>query len=125
MSLVVRLEEELVVEGEEVVVEGGKGKGEQKEAGSGSRRRWVRWPQKLRLEVRRGWEGFGREGKSVNMPVGVFDLRVGVRDRVWMLMGRKEGGKEGSKGKVGGVVGSLMRGLVKEGEKTKSFNLYV
>lgn len=115
-SLLVRLEEELVVVGDE----------------KAGKRRWVRWPMKLRMEIRRGWDSpNGREGKSVDMPVGVFDLGVEVEKRVRMLMGRKVAGGEeenevgGTTRKVGGVVGSLMRGLIKEGEGGKEFELYV
>lgn len=116
-ALLVRLEEELVVV----------------DAATGTRR-WVRWPKKLRLELRRGWDlPIGREGKSLDMPVGVFDLEMDVASRVAVLMGRKTAspradsstGSSGSRPtKVGGPVGSLLRGLVKESDGA-SFDLYM
>ena len=84
--------------------------------------RWARYPQTLRLSLRRSWDApaSSRASRSVPMPAGVFAQTTTVAQRVTDLFGGS-----GARNGVGGVVGGLVRALLGKEWATDGLQVYV
>jgi DNA polymerase iota len=90
--------------------------------GKGREQRWARYPQTLRLSLRRSWDApaSARSSRSIPMPAGIFAQSATVSQRVMDLFGGP-GAKDG----VGGVVGGLVRALLGKDWAANGLQVYV
>lgn len=90
--------------------------------GKGREHHWARYPQMLRLSLRRSWDAppSARASRSVPIPAGVFDEMTSVSKRVSDLFGGPTA-KDG----IGGLVGGLVRTLLGKEWARDGLKVYV